>query len=188
MPFFKLVSRHSTFLGNSTEGLDLQVYNLRRCTTRNEGRGESWCHLKFGSAPLFIPGSITGDRDTGDKCWDKNLLKLSLINPKVPQFQSNLFLLILLSRSRLKKQNQLPSKKNRSHKEGFIWNRTIAKPVPAKKLKRILFLILRSLNEMMQLINQPMLRKKQTVSVELMKARGKMREQDSTISELQKER
>ena len=33
-----------------------------------------------------------------------------------------------------------------------------------------------------------MLRKKQTVSVELMKARGKMREQDSTISELQKER
>ena len=41
---------------------------------------------------------------------------------------------------------------------------------------------------MMQLINQPMLRKKQTVSVELMKAREKMREQDSTISELQKER
>ena len=33
-----------------------------------------------------------------------------------------------------------------------------------------------------------MLRKKQTVSVELMKAREKMREQDSTISELQKER
>ena len=34
-------------------------------------QGKAGSYLKFGLAPLFIPGSLTGDRDTGDKCWDK---------------------------------------------------------------------------------------------------------------------
>ena len=33
---------------------------------------ESWSHLKFGLAPLFISGSLTGDGGSRNKCWAKS--------------------------------------------------------------------------------------------------------------------
>ena len=47
-------------------------------------QGKTGSHLKFGLAPLFISGSLTGDGGSRDKCWDKNLLPKSSSVPVKP--------------------------------------------------------------------------------------------------------